>query len=75
MSQGTNIRVDFNEDLSVEKGLRKFKRLCEAFGVVREYRKRKDYKKPSVKKAEKIEASQKRRVKSMVKERRAFSKV
>ena len=41
----------------VEGSLKKFKRLCEAAGVLKEYRKRKEFKKPSVRRKEKVEAS------------------
>lgn len=61
------VEVDNN---GLERSLRKFKRMCESFGVVKEYRKRKEYRKPSVQMKEKLEAAQKRRVKTMVKTRR-----
>jgi small subunit ribosomal protein S21 len=61
-----HIRID--ESMNVDRSLKKFKRMCEAFGVIREYRKRKEYKKPSIRKAEKIEAAEKRR-------KKAFSKM
>ena len=41
------IIVKVDERSNVEKTIRKFKRLCESYGVVKEYRKRQDYKKPS----------------------------
>lgn len=55
------VKVD---DRGVERSLKKFKRLCESFGVVREYRKRQEYKKPSVRNKEKLAAADKRRKKS-----------
>ena len=58
------IIVKVDERSNVEKTIRKFKRLCESYGVVKEYRKRQDYKKPSVKNKEKLEAAQKRRFKT-----------
>jgi small subunit ribosomal protein S21 len=58
------IVVKVDERSNIEKTIRKFKRLCESYGVVKEYRKRQDYKKPSVKNKEKLEAAQKRRVKT-----------
>ena len=61
-NQALYIKVD--DKFGVERSLRKFKRMCESFGVVKEYRKRQDYKKPSVKNKEKLEAAQKRRVKT-----------
>ena len=63
------IMVKIDERFGVEKSLRKFKRLCESYGVVKEYKKRQDYKKPSVKNKEKLEAAQKRRVKTSFKSR------
>lgn len=57
----TDIKVVVEEGTHVEKTLRKFKRLCESYGVVKEYRRRKDYKKPSVAMKEKREAADKRR--------------
>ena len=41
--------------------------MCEAFGVIREYRKRQEYKKPSVKLKEKTQAAEKRRKKTAMK--------
>ena len=53
------ITVMIDERSGVERSLKKFKRMCESFGVVREYRKRQEYKKPSVKHKEKVEAAEK----------------
>jgi small subunit ribosomal protein S21 len=61
------IRINVDERFGVERSLKKFKRLCESFGVVREYRKRQEYKKPSVRLKEKTAAADKRRKKSAVK--------
>ena len=68
-SSGENIRIDINDGFAVEKALKKFKRLCDAFGIVKEYRAREFYQKPSVKRVEKMEAAEKRRMKSGSKER------
>ncbi len=54
-----HILVDPNRN--IESSLRKFKRLCENYGVVREYKNRKEYKKPSLINKEKSLASLKRR--------------
>ena len=51
------------DDKGVERALRKFKRMCESFGIVKEYRNRKEYRKPSLKRKEKIIAAQKKRAK------------
>ena len=64
------ITVQIDERSGVERSLKKFKRMCESFGVVREYRKRQEYKKPSVKNKEKIEAADKRRKKTAMKSTR-----
>lgn len=58
------VKVD---DRGVERSLKKFKRLCESFGVIREYRKRQEYKKPSIRLKEKNAAAEKRRKKSQFK--------
>lgn len=64
MSKHSNVKVDIDAIKGVERSLRKFKRMCEAFGILREYRLRKEYKKPSVRKKEKLEANQKRNAKT-----------
>ena len=61
------IKVVIDDKSGVERSLKKFKRLCESFGVIREYRKRQEYKKPSVRNKEKTAAADKRRKKSNVK--------
>jgi len=63
----TTIRVEIEERGGVERSLRKFKRLCDNYGVVKEYRKRQEYKKPSVRTKEKNEAADKRRRKNVFK--------
>jgi len=67
MAAETSIVVPIDDRFGVEKSLRKFKRMCESFGVVKEYRKRQDYKKPSIKLKEKTEAAQKRKIKTALK--------
>ena len=57
-----------------ERSIRKFKRMCDSYGIVKEYRKRNEYRKPSVRMKEKLEAAEKRRRKTAVKTRR-FSKL
>ncbi len=63
----TVIKVEIEDRSGVERSLRKFKRLCDSYGVVKEYRKRKEYKKPSIRLKEKDEAAQKRRLKAVFK--------
>lgn len=70
MANQTNVKVVVDEKFGVERSIRKFKRLCESFGVVKEYRKRQEYKKPSVKLKEKLAAAEKRRNKTSGKGRR-----
>jgi small subunit ribosomal protein S21 len=62
MAKHSNVEVDIRD--IPEKALRKFKRLCDLYGISKEYRKRQEFKKPSMRKKEKIKASQKRRQKS-----------
>jgi small subunit ribosomal protein S21 len=61
---GENIRIDITDGFAVERALKKFKRLCDAYGIVKEYRAREYYVKPSVKRVEKLEAAEKRRKKT-----------
>lgn len=70
--QNIYISVD---DRGVEKSLRKFKRMCDSYGIVKMYRTRQEYKKPSVKAKEKQEAAEKRRRKTMFKNTRTRSKI
>jgi len=63
----SSIEVKVDERLGVDRCLKKFKRLCESYGVVREYRKRQEYKKPSVRTKEKNQAAEKRRKKAQIK--------
>lgn len=58
------IRIDITDGFAVERALKKFKRLCDAYGIVKEYRAREFYVKPSVKRVEKMEAAEKRRKKT-----------
>ena len=75
MKSGSSIKivVDTNK-ASMESALKKFKRMCEAAGILKEYRKRKEYKKPSVRRKEKQEAAKKRKAKDMAKIKK-FSKM
>lgn len=63
------IRIDITDGFAVERALKKFKRLCDAYGIVKEYRARESYQKPSVKQKEKLEAADKRRKKTSSKMR------
>ncbi len=63
------IRIDISDSFGVERALKKFKRLCDAYGIVKEYRAREAYEKPSVKNKLKLEAAEKRRNKTSSKMR------
>jgi small subunit ribosomal protein S21 len=70
----TNIYVEIHEGIPAEKAIRRFKRQCDSYGIIKEYRKRQEYKKPSVRAKEKTEAAEKRRRKTDVKRYR-YSKI
>ena len=63
------IRIDITDGFAVERALKKFKRLCDAYGIVKEYRAREAYQKPSVKQKLKLEDAEKRRKKTNAKTR------
>ena len=65
-----HIQVSIDPGKPVEISLKRFKRMCEAAGVLKEYKKRKEYRKPSVRKKEKEEQAEKRRIKESRKGRR-----
>jgi small subunit ribosomal protein S21 len=69
MSMST-IQISIDERFPAEKAIKKFKRLCDAYGIVKEYRARSEYRKPSVKMKEKLENADKRRRKTEVRFRR-----
>ena len=60
----TTIKVTIDDNFSVDRAIKKFKRQCDSYGIIKEYRKRQEYKKPSVMKKEKLEAAAKRRRKT-----------
>ncbi len=66
----TSIEILVDERSGLERSLKRFKRMCESYGVVKEYRKRQEYKKPSVRLKEKQEAATKRRIKAKYKSSR-----
>jgi len=66
---GENVRLEISDGFAVDKALKKFKRLCDAYGIVKEYRAREAYEKPSVKNKLKLEAADKRRKKTDSKSR------
>jgi small subunit ribosomal protein S21 len=58
------IQIEIDDRFPAEKAIKKFKRLCDAYGIVKEYRARTEYKKPSIKMKEKLENADKRRRKT-----------
>lgn len=70
-----NIRIEISDGIPVEKALKKFKRLCDSYGIVKEYRKREAYLKPSIRLKEKQEAAEKRRKKAEIKAQRYSKKI
>jgi small subunit ribosomal protein S21 len=70
-----NIKIDIGEGTMVERALKKFKRLCDSYGIVKEYRKREAYTKPSVKNKEKLESAEKRRKKTAMKQLKFVKKI
>lgn len=75
MSNTVSVKVVASEGMPIERTLKKFKRLCESYGVSREYKKRKHYSKPSILKKEKLENAQKRRAKLLRKNSGRLSKI
>ena len=61
---GDNFKVSFGEGFPVEKALRKFKRMCDSYGIVKNYKARESYDKPSIRAKEKREQAEKRRRKT-----------
>lgn len=70
-----NIYLKVDERFGVDKTLRKFKRMCDYYGIVKIYRSRQEYKKPSERFKEKIEAAEKRRRKTSFKTYRSKTKI
>jgi small subunit ribosomal protein S21 len=63
------------DDRGVERTLRKFKRMCDSYGIVKKYRAKQEYKKPSIQAKEKSEAAEKRRRKTQIKTYRSRTKI
>lgn len=66
----STIQISIDDRFPAEKALKKFKRLCDSYGIVKEYRARQEYRKPSVKQKEKLENAEKRRHKTDTRTRR-----
>ncbi len=60
-----NFKITIGDGFPVEKALRKFKRMCDSYGIVKNYRARESYAKPSEKAKEKRENAEKRRRKTL----------
>ena len=73
--KGENFKIRIGDGFPVEKALRKFKRMCDSYGIVKNYRAREAYDKPSVRAKEKREAAEKRRRKTLSKSGRSRSKI
>lgn len=75
MSSKETIFVRIKDGFPAEKAIKKFKRLCDNYGIIKEYRKREAYAKPSVKAKEKREAAEKRRRKANARNLRISRKI
>ncbi len=69
------LKLNIDERFPVDKALKKFKRLCDASGIVQMYRAKSEYKKPSVMKKEKLENALKRRRKTEGRTRKVSTKL
>lgn len=70
-----NIYIKVDDRFGADKTLKKFKRMCDTYGIVKEYRTRQEYRKPSVKSKLKTEEAEKRRRKLSFKARSFRSKI
>ena len=70
-----NFKIRISDGFPVEKALRRFKRMCDSYGVIRKYKDKEAYQKPSIKEKEKKEAAEKRRRKTVGKMQRYRQKL
>ena len=70
-----NVKVTISDSFPADKAIKKFKRMCDTYGIVKQYRAREAYQKPSVKAKEKREAAEKRRKKTTSKGGRFSQKI
>lgn len=70
-----NFKVTVGEGFPLEKALRKFKRMCDSYGIVKTYRAKEAYSKPSVVEKEKRENAEKRRRKTANKAKRGGKRI
>ena len=75
MGKDPTVQINITEKDSINWVLKKFKRQCESYGILKEYRKRKAHRKPSEKLKDKREAAEKRRKKENSRGRRSYSKI
>ncbi len=68
----SSITVEENE--SLDKALKRFKKACQKSGILAEIRKREHYEKPSVKKKRKIEAAKRKMRRQLVKMKRTLER-
>lgn len=57
------VKIVIGEDFRADRAIKKFKRMCDMYGVTKEYKARKHHKKPSIARKEKSEQAEKRRKK------------
>lgn len=74
-NKSENIKVTISDSFPADKAIKKFKRLCDTYGIIKQYRQREAYQKPSIKAKEKREAAEKRRKKTVVKGSRFRGKI
>ena len=70
-----HVKVTITDGFGADRALKKFKRLCDMYGIVKEYRKREAYEKPSVKAKLKKEYAEKRRLKGDSRSNKSFTKI
>lgn len=70
-----NFKITISDGFPVEKALRKFKRMCDSYGIIKKYRAKEAYQKPSERAKEKRESAEKRRRKTASKQMRGKQKI
>ena len=70
-----NFKISISDGFPVEKALRKFKRMCDGYGIIKMYRAKESYQKPSEKAKEKRESAEKRRRKTASKSSRGKQRI
>ena len=64
VAKSSNVYIEIDPHKPADRSLKKFKRLCDSYGITKRYRAKKEYKKPSVRKKEKLDQAKKRRQKT-----------